>query len=140
MDPITVDSTEYLDLLGERERQIVYGAQSLIRAALPTGNEVLAYARLNLETQDDLNNLLSNVTMVYNRKYSQMRTLESRLRDSYKEDGIKAREERDVAVHSDSKWVDLHLSASTLQVLMRRLEALSWNLRNALAIVTHSAK
>lgn len=125
----------YLEPLGVAEREIYEQAVAFLRKALPLPNELYAYTRLNLEYQDSLSNLQSNVLYICARTNAKMKAHESKLRN-FARDEIKAKDERDTEMFADSKWHDMHMTVSTLTILAKRLDALSWSLKSALNAVS----
>jgi hypothetical protein len=136
MDVVEITNS-YEDILGENERILIQKAKTFVKSPLPhTEADCRAYAQHNLQLQEDLNNLQTNVDHYKNRKMSELRKREAKVRDNAYGDGVKSKEERDTYCHKDSAWDELNSIYANLTLISSRLNSLQWVLKSGLTFLS----
>jgi hypothetical protein len=134
VDRVPMDN-EYARILGPAETLIVTEAVELLAdsSATPRSPHAATVAMRNLRLTEQLNNMQMNVEYASVAVLRQLKSREHTVREDYKGEGMKAKDERDTALYSDTKWNDLNQRYVRFTLTKDRLVSLQWALKSQLS-------
>lgn len=130
--------TELLNTWLTRDQIDVYNlAVNSLKLPIPGKQQpdYRAFGSNNIQLQDSLDVIKTQLMFVLSRKKPGLMKLESALYQEAKEEGMKTVAERSGYAYGSNKYIDYKTELDSIEILINRINSLGWQLKNQLSLI-----